>query len=368
MDVEVVTTSEGLAGLRTEWERLESHASTPYYVTHRFVSAWWSSFGRLPDYRLHVVTIRQDGRLVGIGPFAVRPVRRRGRTVPVLGWASHGDYLSLLYGVGDGSAKPKTITSLVMAELTRLVEDGEVAWIDLRGIPSESAFAWDVRRSQRYHRHLAFHIENPYLDLTQGYTVPSDAGKRRSKLHRERDLTFAVFHGDQHGILERIAAVHRAEKEHLVERGRHERHSLFEDPQRLEHIRTIFRDTGDALTFAFVEGGDPSRGRVVGYRTVFRHGGRLLSWNSAYLPEYEAYRMGKVLQLEILELLDAHDPGRSTVHEFDLGAGRYPWKFEWTPYLRATYRLFIKAPAGPWMRRVGHPVRRSARRMLGITS
>lgn len=349
MDVAVVTTTEGLAELRTEWEQLESHASTPYYVTHRFVTAWWQSFGQLPDYRLHVVTIRQDGRLVGIGPFAVRPGRRHRRAVSVLGWASHGDYLSLLYRVGDSSAKPKTITSLVMAELTRLVDDGEVALVDLRGIPSESSFAWDVRKSQQYHRHLAFHIENPYLDLSEGYAVPSNARKCRSKLYRERDVSFAVFRGDQHGIYARIAAVHRAEKEHLIARGRQERHSLFENPQRFGHIGTIFRDTDDALTFAFVEGSDPSSGRVVGYFTVFRHAGRLLSWNSAYLPEYEGYRIGTVVQLEILEYLNEHDPGRELGHEFDLGAGKYPWKFEWTPSLRATYRLLIKAPAKPWM-------------------
>lgn len=348
MDVAVVRTSEGLAELRTEWEQLESHPSTPYYVTHRFVTAWWKSFGELPDYRLHVVTIRQDGRLVGIGPFALRPGRRHRRTVPVLGWASHGDYLSLLYSAGGG-AKPKIITSLVMAEVTRLLDDGEVSFVDLRGIPSESSFAWWLRRSQQFNRHLAFHIENPYLDLSQGYTVPSHARKRRSKLQRERDVSFAVLRGDQHGIFERIAAVHRAEKEHLMGQGRRERHSLFENPQRLEHIRAIFSGTDDALTFVLVEGSDPSTGRVVGYVTVFRHAGRLLSWNTAYLPEYETYSVGTVLQLQILDYLDERDPGRDIGHEFDFGAGTYPWKYEWTSSLRATYRLLIKAPAKPWL-------------------
>ncbi|MCK0112783.1 GNAT family N-acetyltransferase [Ornithinimicrobium sp. F0845] len=359
MEVAVVTTSEGLADLRTEWEQLESHPSTPYYVTHRFVTAWWESFGQLPDHRLHIVTVRQDGRLVGIAPFAVRPGRRHRRTVPVLGWASHGDYLSLLYG--EDGATPKTITSLVMTEVTRLVDEREVSYVDLRGIPSESSFAWCLRKSQQHHPHLAFDIENPYLDLSQGYTVPSHARKRRNKLHRERDVSFTVFHGNEHDILERLAAVHRAEKEHLIEQGRQERHSLFEDPQRLEHIRTIFIDTDDALTFALVEGGDPSTGRLVGYFTVLRHAGRLLSWNTGYLPDYETYSLGTVLQLEILEYLDEHDPGRELAREFDFGAGTYPWKYEWTSSLRATYRLLIKAPAKPWMAWAERTVRRVRR-------
>lgn len=367
VDLDVVTTAEGLVGLGAEWERLEAQAATPYYVTHRFVTAWWDAYGPRPDHRLHVVTIRQDGRLVGVGPFALRPGRRRGRSVPTLGWASHGDYMSVLHAEGGGSASSKTVTRLVLAELTRLVEAGEVGWVDLRGIPSESSFAWDVRRSPQHHRSLAFHLENPYVDLTRARTVPSDARKRRSRLRREHDLTLAVYRGDEHGILERIAAVHRAEKEHLLRQGRAERHSLFEDPQRMALVRSIFTGTDDALTFALVEGGDPRSGRVVGYVTTFQHADRLLSWNTAYLPEFESFSLGKVLHLEILEHLDGHDPGRKLATEFDMGAGNYPWKYEWTPDLRATYRLLLRAPGGPVARRVGGPARRLARRMLGIT-
>lgn len=362
MDVSVVSTSDGLAALQREWEELESDPSTPYYVTHRFVSAWWSSYSQVPGYRLHVVTVRQDGRLVGIGPFAVRPEKHGWGTVPVLRWASHGDYLSVLHASHAGAAKPETISYLLLAELSALVEDGEVARVQLTGIPSNSAFAWHIRRSVRYHRYLAFDTDNPYIDMNRDIVTPTGVGKNRRKLHREHDVSFALYLGDQHGILRRMAAVHLAEKEFLLARGRVERRSLFEEPQRVDHLRAVYDGTDDAVTFALVEGRDPARGRLVGYRTAFRHAGRLLSWNSAYLPEYRAYGTGQVLQLDILERLAELDLGIGVVEEFDLGAGNQQWKFEWTATSRPTYRLLIATPPRPWVRRLGRPVLRVARR------
>lgn len=344
IDVSICRTAEELADLRDAWVTLESHPDTPFYVTHRFVSAWWGSYSHAPGYRLHVVVVRQEGRVVGIGPFALRPEERDGRTVDVLRWASHGDYLSVLHARDKDVAAPETILGLVLDELARIVDDGEVASVHLTGIPSDSEFAWRVRRSQDHHKNLAFLIENPWIDLRGPRVVPSHARKYRNRLQRDHSVTFGVFKGNEHGILERIGVVHRAEKDHLVEqKARAERHSLYEDDRRVDHIRGVFAATDDALTFALIDGGDSASGRVLAYRTVFRHGRRMLSWNSAYLPEFEEYRLGKVLQLQILEHLDVHD----LADEFDLGAGRYPWKFEWTPHLRSTYRYLRKAPARP---------------------
>ncbi|WP_299520620.1 GNAT family N-acetyltransferase [uncultured Serinicoccus sp.] len=343
IETSICRTTEGLAALREEWEALERPGES-YYTSHRFVSAWWASYRHAPGYRLHVVLVRQEGQLVGVGPFAFRPEKREGEPVTVLRWASHGDYLSVLHADGPSVASPQTISGHVLAELDRVVDDGEAQVVQLTGIPSESAFAWHVRTSQVHHRRLAFLIENPWMDLRGPWSAPSHTGKYLRKLRREHDVHLHTFTADEHGILDRIAEVHRAEKNHLIEtHARSERHSLYDDDRRTEHIRQVFTTTDDALTFAFLDGEDPATGRVLAYRTVFRDGRRLLSWNSAYLPEFERYRMGKVLQLAILEHVTEHD----LADEFDLGAGKYPWKFEWTPHQRPTYRYLLKPPRPP---------------------
>ncbi|OLT45073.1 hypothetical protein BJF86_10555 [Serinicoccus sp. CNJ-927] len=340
IETSICRTTEDLAALREEWEALERPGES-YYTSHRFVSAWWESYRHAPGYRLHVVLVRQEGQLVGVGPFAFRPEKREGQPVTVLRWASHGDYMAALHARGDSVANPKTVSGLILDELQRVVDDDEAQVVQLTGIPSESDFAWHIRTSQQHHQRLAFLIENPWIDLREPYAVPSHARKYRGKLEREREVHLHTFAGDEHGILDRIAEVHRAEKNHLVEaRGRSERHSLYDDDRRTEHIRQVFTTTDDALTFAYLDSDDPATGRVLGYRTVFRDGRRLLSWNSAYLPELERYRLGKVLQLAILEHVTQHD----LADEFDLGAGKYPWKFEWTPHQRPTYRYLLKPP------------------------
>ncbi|OLT17219.1 hypothetical protein BJF80_03335 [Serinicoccus sp. CUA-874] len=340
IETSICRTTEDLAALREEWEALERPGES-YYTSHRFVSAWWESYRHAPGYRLHVVLVRQEGQLVGVGPFAFRPEKREGQPVTVLRWASHGDYMAALHARGEGVANPKTVSGLIFDELQRVVDDDEAQVVQLTGIPSESDFAWHIRTSQQHHQRLAFLIENPWIDLREPYAVPSHARKYRGKLEREHEVHLHTFAGDEHGILDRIAEVHRAEKNHLVEaRGRSERHSLYDDDRRTEHIRQVFTTTDDALTFAYLDSADPATGRVLGYRTVFRDGRRLLSWNSAYLPELERYRLGKVLQLAILEHVTQHD----LADEFDLGAGKYPWKFEWTPHQRPTYRYLLKPP------------------------
>lgn len=340
IETSVCRTTEDLAALREEWERLERPGES-YYTSHRFVSAWWESYRHAPGYRLHVVLVRQEGQLVGVGPFAFRPEKREGEPVTVLRWASHGDYMAVLHARGESVAKPQTISGHVLEELQRVVDDDEAQVVQLTGIPSESAFAWHIRTSQKHHPRLAFLIENPWIDLREPWSAPSHTGKYLRKLRREHDVHLHTFTGDEHGILDRIAEVHRAEKNHLIEtQDRTERHSLYDDDRRTEHIRQVFTTTDDALTFAFLDGEDPATGRVLAYRTVFRDGRRLLSWNSAYRPEFEGYRMGKVLQLAILE----HVQERDLADEFDLGAGKYPWKFEWTPHQRPTYRYLLKPP------------------------
>lgn len=340
IETSVCRTTEDLAALREEWERLERPGES-YYTSHRFVSAWWESYRHAPGYRLHVVLVRQEGQLVGVGPFAFRPEKREGEPVTVLRWASHGDYMAVLHARGESVAKPQTISGHVLEELQRVVDEDEAHVVQLTGIPSESAFAWHIRTSQKHHPRLAFLIENPWIDLREPWSAPSHTGKYLRKLRREHDVHLHTFTGDEHGILDRIAEVHRAEKNHLIEtQDRTERHSLYDDDRRTEHIRQVFTTTDDAVTFAFLDAEDPATGRVLAYRTVFRDGRRLLSWNSAYRPEFEGYRMGKVLQLAILEHVQEHD----LADEFDLGAGKYPWKFEWTPHQRPTYRYLLKPP------------------------
>ena len=334
MHLDVISTSEGLSDLRDEWEALErSDTKAPYYVTHRYVSAWWAAYADDPDRELHVVRVTNNGRCVGIAPLVVWTREVRGKTLRVLRFTGTGDYNAPLI---DPDASAGAVCKLVREHL----ETGE-RWdrVHLGNIPATSAWAHQLFKSGLNPK-LTVHVECPYVDMAkyddlaafEKRHLPAQLRNRRNKLYREAEPTFRVWHGNEEDILGQIAQLHRLEKEYLIaQKARTERYSLFEDPARMAHVRALFTGTDDVVTFGLTT---PKDG-LIGYITCFRYGGTVLSWNIAYHPDYEQYRIGKVLHYEAI----AHLFRAGGVDRFDFGAGRYPWKFEWTDDFDLTYQL-----------------------------
>lgn len=334
MDVEIVRSVADLDALREEWEDLQRRdPQSSFYLSHRFVSAWCHAYADDPEVELHILCVRHNGTLVAAMPLSLRQGVRKGRPVTTLKVATHGDYLGAL--VDPTSALDATCRALTGAM------DRPDQWdsISLTGIPAQSHLGRFFLKTEHNPR-FVHQVEAPHIDLREyadfadfcARSLPGHTRKYRNKLFRDHEVRFGVHAGNEGGILDRIASVHRAERDYLVERkARTERHSLYDDPRRTAHIRAVF-DGGDDLAVTFTY--ENAAGEVIAYRTCFRQGRTLLSWNSAYLPAYDTYRLGKVIQYGILEHL-FHE-GSTDI--FDFGAGRYPWKFEWTSLFTPTYR------------------------------
>jgi LmbE family N-acetylglucosaminyl deacetylase len=340
MRTRIIATADEMDALTEQWDALaQGDPFSTFYASPDFVRPWWNAFRDKPGMELCTIAVHEADRLVGLAPLAIHTEQRGNRAVRVLRFCGRGDYLTILL---DTSASPDTILKRVFRVLQHEL-DWDIVW--LSNVPGSSPVAGYLMRSP-LNTSFAFWIENPYIDLRQyvsfeDYSLrraPAKARKYRNKFLRDIPASFQVFHGDSGGIFERIAGLHRLEKDFLVDtKGRQERHSLYEDPHRRRHIEAIFRTTDRNVTFAYV---DPA-GALLAYRTCFRDGRRLLSWNSAYHPRISQYRPGKVLQYDILKHLFAS--GDTDI--FDFGAGRYPWKFEWTDDFSVTYRLHIDARA-----------------------
>lgn len=338
MRTDVVTTSDELDQLTDQWwdlVRRDPHST--FYSSPDFVRPWWNSFRDDAGTDLCCIAVHDSGRLVGLAPLAVHTEQRGDRPVRVIRYCGRADYLTILIDPGAGG-------DTVLKRIFRALEH-DLAWdiVWLSNIPSQSPVAGYLMRSS-LNSSFRFWIENPYIDLRhydsfeeyRARRMPTKAPKYRNKFLREVPAEFRVLHGDAEGIFEQIADLHQQEKHYLVDaKGRGERHSLYEDSHRRRHIEEIFRTTDRAVTFAYVS----EHGELLAYRTCFRDGRRLLSWNSAYHPRIADYRPGKVLQFDILQYLF----GSGCTDIFDFGAGRYPWKFEWTDDFSVTYRLHLKA-------------------------
>jgi LmbE family N-acetylglucosaminyl deacetylase/CelD/BcsL family acetyltransferase involved in cellulose biosynthesis len=325
-----------LDALTQQWSALaDSDPFSTFYASPDFVRPWWNSFQDKSGMELCTIAVHDADRLVGLAPLAIHTEQRGSNEVRVLRFCGRGDYLTILLNAG-------TNPDAVLKRIFRALEhelDWDIAW--LSNVPSNSPVSGYLLRSS-LNSSFAFWIENPYINLREygsfeDYSLrrmPAKARKYRNKFLREIPASFQVFYGDSGQIFERVAELHRLEKDFLVDtKGRQERHSLYEDPYRRRHIEAIFRTTDRTVTFAYTN----ESGELLAYRTCFRDGRRLLSWNSAYHPRISQYRPGKVLQYDILRYLYAS--GEADI--FDFGAGRYPWKFEWTDDFSVTYRLHI---------------------------
>ncbi len=100
----VIDSEQGFAALRGEWdELLQASASDNFFLTWEWLHTWWQHLGE--DRRLHIVTVREEGRLVALAPLALRPRRwlrlMPFRTLEFLGRGNAGsDYLSMIVRKG----------------------------------------------------------------------------------------------------------------------------------------------------------------------------------------------------------------------------------------------------------------------------
>ena len=339
MDVDVGRDTAALDALSADWTRLDAaDPGAEFYTRFPVVRAWWAAFGEDAAYDLEVVVARHNGAVVGILPLARQriSVRRQPRTQ--LRFASHGDWMGAIL---DPSLNPRTVCRALLAAL-----DADPSWdiLSLDNLRAGSALAATALATDRWNPHLTHRVEHPWIDLAgvaglaafeAAGRVPDKTRKYRGRLLRDHDVRFVVRAGDDVDMLDRLGRLHQREKDHLIaDQGRTERHSWFESAQRLAHYRGIFATPGAVVTFGY----ERPDGELVAARSAFRHGRTLLSWTSTYHPDLRDYRLGKVLQYDIL----GHVLAAGEVDVFDFGAGRYPWKFEWTDRFTSSYRLRVE--------------------------
>lgn len=83
MKSDILTTETELADILPAWRDLYRRASNNLFSHPDFYLAWWQHLGSSTGWKLHVVTLRDGGRLVGVAPLAV--IKRKG--FRILQWA-----------------------------------------------------------------------------------------------------------------------------------------------------------------------------------------------------------------------------------------------------------------------------------------
>ncbi len=333
MDTRIVTTDADFDALAPAWLALEeADPGLLPQLTHAYVAAW---VHERDDARLHVAVAEDHGELVGVLPLVVTE-RRAG---PVrwndLGFVTEGDIRDAVVDARRVAAS-STVKSLLVAALEAA---DDVQRLLLRYLPADSPLTHHLLKSGEYNAAVRPLVEMPKVNLDRfaGFAqyrrgVPRSSLTSLNKLRRELGLTVTETTPVDAALYDELVALHRREKDELVQQGRRERRSLFEDPRRAAAYRALVVDQPHATAFT----ARTAAGELVFHELAWRRGRRVWAWNTAYNPDLAAYRPSRA-RIGVLEDLFA----RGDTDTYDLGAGRYPWKFELTSAFSLAYECSV---------------------------
>jgi CelD/BcsL family acetyltransferase involved in cellulose biosynthesis len=313
MTTETITTGEGFDALAGEWDDLVLAMDRPSpFLLHAWIAAWWRH-AQHEGWSLRIHVVREDGRLVGALPLAVR---RKGLLRVARFPGGHLSALAdLMLAPGAGPAEAGALVDLAAR--------GDHDLLDVFGLPADSRLAAATGTDLR----LVPRAESPVLELGRGwetiYAERTSSKKRSLDRRRRRQL------GEQ-GRLEAVVARTRQEVEAAMP-GALRLHALRREgkPDGSEFSR---RPNGGFQAEAIVAlaADDRARivtqtldGRAIAYHLYLWLGRAMYVHSLAFDPEYARWSPGRLTTFDAIAIASAEGALRV---EF-LG-GDEPYKME----------------------------------------
>ena len=328
--------------LAREWDELADRTGAGASVRPGWVAAWWRAFG---TGRLHVVTVRRDGRLAALVPLHRPALRARAFTTEPLPLTARpgtlratANWYTPRFGfLADDAGAASELAAGVLRERPPLVS---LAFLDT---DDPAALAWREHAvAAGYRLHEVGLPPSPYVEVVGRWScfeASLSPRLRRDLRRRERRLA-------EHGVVELTVGGDPHEVDELLDEGlqvepsgwkaargsavvsRPETRRFYGDVARWAATRGILR-----LAFLRVAG------RPVAFQYGLEEGGTYSFLKGGYDPDYERYAPGKLLVHRMLER--AFTTG---LRRFDFQGGDEPWKLEWTRTCRERYVVHASSP------------------------
>lgn len=336
LDVEEVTTAEGLAAIEPAWEGLLARSDVDHpFLTPAWIRTFWDAFGEAGS--LMVLVVRRHGQVIGIAPLVRRERTMYGmhvRTVETLR-NSHSPRSDFIL-----STHP---TPACGAILQHLIEQ-QSTWdlLELAQFPETSVAYSELRRIARFSGLLSGAEDfggSPYVERPTDWasylrSLPakhrSNLRNRRARLERIGPLALETVSGGP-GLSQAIEDAFRLESSGWKRGTR----SAISSEHATESFYTTFARRAAAsgwLRLQFLTVGDRRIAAIYALRYLGRHHVLKLGYN----PEFASYSPGQLLCLLAFE----HAFAEGAV-EVDLLGEPDPWKLSWTSSVRPHRWLFV---------------------------
>jgi CelD/BcsL family acetyltransferase involved in cellulose biosynthesis len=337
MEVKIIRTTEEFSVLKEEWERIESLSnSTTYFSTFHYNYTWWNVNRNNTDFQLFILVVYNNNAVVGIAPLKIKKTKRRFYSCRVLEFLSHGDYADFLIDDSDNIGFKK-----IIGKILDTIKRSNNKWdeISLTHINEHSLLTHYIFTSE-YNKNFDYLIEVPFInfseyDTFEKYTksfLPKKTKQYLNRFQREVNIEMVITNEN---VIDQLSEVHIAQKDFLKSKGIEERHSMYEDEQINEFLKNLYESNNNTLTYILLD--VDNNNQIICYYTGYVYHNIFHSYNTAYHPKYQHLAIGKIFNFIIFE----ENQKEKNWDVFDMGTGRYAWKFEWTNTFNLLYQLKI---------------------------
>jgi CelD/BcsL family acetyltransferase involved in cellulose biosynthesis len=326
VEIDEVTTEEGLAALAEEWARLwERCPQAAVFQSPEWLMAWWRHFG---EGDLWVVTMRERAELVGLAPFLIqRAAAEKRRKLRLIG-TGVSDYLDVLLQPGGRELLAEALCAHLQKQRSRWDR-----W-ELRQLPSGSAL---LRRRDSTEWPQATSDEVcPVLQLPKrvenlGRVIPekrlADLQDCRRRLARAGVLQMEIANEKNFDeLFEAMWHLHQA------------RWSLKKRPGALadKRVREFHREAARGLLGRGVLRLHAARlnGRIIAALYGFLRRGRACYYLSGFDPAWQRFSPGTIMIGYAIE-----EAVREGAELFDFLRGQERYKYYWGARDQPTWKL-----------------------------
>lgn len=285
-------------------------------------------------------------------PALLAPFEIIQRNIGFLKWselrfAIEGDFKNFI--LDNSLGNEGTLLKNIFKHIKKL----EVDRVSLDNILPDSSLCRYILKNQRLNPNLKSQNLVPILDFDKfkdfeefERTFPANTRKYKNKLLREKNVEFEVVDEMTESLYEEIKNLHIKEKDFLKSSGRTERYSLYEDDNREDFIKNIQLSSKAVRLFILW---DLDSKKIIAYRNCYINGKELVSWNTAYDPEYRDYSLSNGIFYFIFKNFFEQDK----YSRFNFGVGGYPWKFGYANGFTNVYILdYFKSDKGKKIERL----------------
>lgn len=329
--VDCIHDASQLITLRDEWTALLQYSSHgDPFLSWEWIATWWHHFGS--RYELVLITVREEGSLVGLAPLMVQPQRICGLYLRVLtsigypppdvsGFLTLSNRCDVTRAIVDYLATNNTIW-----EAIQLNEFPNNIFSDEQNLKKLEAFCTiDIPTSRHWFILMngpdwdAYHIQLPAR-------VRKDLRRCRRRLEELGEIGFMRYTGDQ---------FHPDHMESVFDINSRSHHP---GNYRIGSQRDFHRHLGRAMqeagwidmSFLLLDG------NPIAYQYGFVYRQRASIWRTGFDHSYRIYAPGKLLLLEYLQ--DSYQRG---ILDIDWLRGDHNYKLEWLAEPRTFYHPVI---------------------------